>query len=73
MSGILMDMSDHDINGSPAVDANDEAKQLAAEAAPEASDLKKQRALRLAAALRTNLHRRKMPGAASRPAPKDQN
>lgn len=73
MSGTHMDMSDHDINGSPAADTNDEAAQLAVEGIPKPSDPKVERALQLAVVLRTNLRRRKLPGAAGRPQPKDQN
>ena len=68
-----MDMSDHDTNGSPVTGGKDALAQPAAEVATKSSDAKAQRALRLAAALRTNLRRRKMPGAAGRPEPKDQN
>ncbi len=68
-----MDMSDHDTNGSPVTGDKVASAQPAAEVATKPSDAKAQRALRLAAALRTNLRRRKMPGAAGRPEPKDQN
>jgi len=69
MSAVHMDMSDRD--------NDDTSKQAETPAAPDKAkkplDAKAERAARLAAALRTNLRRRKALGAAARPEPKDRN
>ncbi|WP_297802744.1 hypothetical protein [uncultured Brevundimonas sp.] len=71
MSAALMDNSDHDNNGSSEPDTKATAPAKAKPAPAKPLDAKAERAARLAAALRTNLRRRKMPGAAGRPDPKD--
>ena len=68
MSAVTMDISDHDSDG-----MSDESETPTAKPAPKKPmDAKAERAARLAAALRTNLRRRKAPGAAARPQAKDQ-
>ena len=73
MSVVCMDNSDRDNNGSSSAGAEDQSTPVANAAAAKPLDPKAERAKRLAAALRTNLRRRKMPGAAARPEPKDRN
>jgi len=69
MSAVLMDMSDHDSGDTP----NEAEKPAVTPKAQKPMDAKAERAARLAAALRTNLRRRKAPGAPTRPEPKDHN
>ena len=73
MSVVAMDISDRDSKGSPKADADATPAPAEKSAAKKPLDPKAERAQRLAAALRTNLRRRKMPGAAARPEPKDRN
>jgi len=68
-----MDISDRDNNGSSAAPATEPPVPDAKAPVAKPLDPKAERAQRLAAALRTNLRRRKMPGAAARPEPKDRN
>lgn len=71
MSVGAMDNPDHDNSGSPEPDTNPQVERKAKPDRAKPLDAKAERAARLAAALRTNLRRRKMPGAAARPEPRD--
>ncbi len=69
MSGVHMDISDRD-NDDTSKPTENPAEAVKAK---KPLDAKAERAARLAAALRTNLRRRKAPAVAARAEPKDHN